>query len=212
MGNITIGNGTKTITIRGSGSGLVISTSTPTLPIVTTMELTYQLTGGQWLFSLNGVTQGVKDLLDSGYAMDVQLIRNRGYGAITGKTGYYTPGRSKPKPTFPNQIRDEYPGLIRINSFDSSLYTNMNLTSWVNGLISKLSVIRSRSSGNGSEVNFKANTGYWFTQIKFCILINNAFISTTNNNYITLNFYNNNNQSINTNYSLVSNVINIYSA
>jgi hypothetical protein len=208
MGNITI-SGSKTLTITSASSkSLVI----PALPIVTTMELTYQLTGGQWLFSLNGVTQGVKDLLDSGYAMDIQLIRNRGYGAITGKEYFHKSPRSKLKPTFPNQIRDGYPGLIRINSFDSSLYTSMNLTSWVNGLISKLSVIRSRSSNNGSEVNFKANTGYWFTQIKFCILINNGFISTNNNNYMTLNFYNNNNQNINTNYSLVSNVINIYSA
>jgi hypothetical protein len=210
MGNITIVNGKKPVTISGSGPGLVIPTSTPALPIVTTMELTYQLTGGQWLFSLNGVTQGVKDLLDSGYAMDVQLIRNRGYAATTGNADFHKSPRIKLRPTFPNKIRDNYPGLVRINSFANNSYTNMNLTDWVNGLISKLSVIRSR--GNGSEVNFKANTGYWFTQIRFCILINNALISTTNNNYITLNFYNNNNQNINTNYSLVSNVINIYSA
>jgi hypothetical protein len=209
MGNISIGNGTKTVTI-GTGTKSITIGSPPQLQIVEEMFLTYQLVNNQWFFSLNGVTQDIKDLLDNNYKMQIQLIRNRGYKTIRGNEYFY---KSQPRtfirPTFPSKVRDNYPATIEINSFENNIYKNMNLTSWVNGLISKLSVIRNRNSG--SEFIFKDNNGFWFTQLKFCILINNSYFSKENNNYITLNFYNNNNENINTNYSLLNNTIDIYS-
>jgi len=214
MGNITIGNGTKTITIGGSGPGLVIATSTPTLPIVTTMELTYTRSSTQWLFSLNGLTQSVKNTIDSGGNIYVQLVRDTGNGKMTGvNETYFKKGpRTIRQPNYPNAVRDGYPGRYMINSFSNSFYQNMNLTTWINGLISKLSV--KRASGNNSPTNFKNSNGYWFVKIKFCIRVegSDTFQTAENNTYITLNFYNNDDQNINEDYILNNNQINITAA
>jgi hypothetical protein len=212
MGNITIG-GNKILTITSASSkSLIIQPVEPSLPIVQTMELSYELSDNQWLFSLNGLTENVKDIVDAGGKIYVQLVTDRGQTKITGRdTSFFREPRSGRRPNFPNKIRDDYPGRFNINTFENNFYTNMNLTNWMNGLIAKLSVIR--SSGNNPVRVFKSNNGYWFVNVRFCIRVESnttAQVADTNQ-YIKLNFYNNDDENINTNYSLVNNEIDIYS-
>jgi hypothetical protein len=210
MGNITIG-GSKVLTITSASSKSLIIPAAAQLPIVQTMELNYQLSNNQWLFSLNGVTQDVKNRLDAGGNIYVQLVRDRGHATITGKSPeYFRINRDKRIPNFPNAIRDNYISRFKINEFSNVAYSNINLTTWMNGLISKLSVIR---SGNSAVSSFKASQGFWFLNVKFCVRIESdlTFYTANNNQYIKFNFYNNNNENINTNYSVVNNQIDIYS-
>jgi hypothetical protein len=210
MGNITIG-GSKVLTITSASSkSLVIPTTPSGLPIVQTMELNYQLSSNQWFFSLNGVTQNVKNLLDSGYKMQIQLVRDRGHLSYA-KFKSQTSGSYK-RPTFPNYISvlssssvlENKKARLSINSFQTSNFVNMNLTSWVNDMFyySSLNYLSTRNP-IGSYIN---NFGYWFIKLGFCILINNERIALTLP--ITLNMKNNK-QPINTNYTMTNNVIDI---
>jgi hypothetical protein len=209
MGNITIGNGTKTITIGGSGPGLLIPGQ---LQIVTTMQLTYSLVSGQWLFSLNGVTSSVKDLLDNGYTMQIQLIRERGY-MRRASVNYNLEGKQSKKPTYPSYVANFAGGgileakkaRIPINSFSSTIYQNMNLTTWMNNMFYYNSIIQP-SSTKRPIAQFISSNGYWFIKLGFCVLINNNKLATTS--YITLNMKNSG-QPINTNYTMTSNTIDI---
>lgn len=211
MGNITI-DGSKVLTITSASSKSLVIPVEPSLPIVQTMQLSYELSDNQWLFSLNGLTQNVKDIVDAGGKIYVQLVRDRGYATITGTSPeYFKINRDKRRPNFPNQIRDGYPGRFDINTFENNFYTNMNLTTWMNGLIAKLSVIR--QSLNNAATTFKSNAGYWFLNVRFCIRVesNTTTQVADTNQYIKLNFYNNDDENIDTNYSLLNNEIDIYS-
>lgn len=209
MGNITIVNGKKPVTISGSGPGLIIPQQ---LQIVTTMELTYSLVNNQWLFNLNGVTSSVKNLLDSGYTMQIQLIRERGYQKRA-STNYNLQGYEYKKPTYPSYVADfggsgileAKKARISINSFSSSIYKNMNLTTWMNNMFYYNSIIQP-SLTKRPILNFITSNSYWFMKLGFCILINNTKLATTN--YITLNMKNSG-QPINTNYTMTNNVIDL---
>jgi hypothetical protein len=214
MGNITIIQGKKPLSIIQGKKPLTITTEITSLPIVETMELNYQLSNNQWLFSLNGVTQNVKNVIDTGGNLYVQLVRDRGYATIAGSTTqYFKIPRIKKRPNFPNAIRDGYVSRFSINQFNNVFYSNMNLTTWMNGLISKLSVIRENITNPNAATRFKFDNGYWFLNVKFCIRVESSstFFTANTGPYIKFNFYNNDNQNINTNYSLVNNEINIYS-
>jgi hypothetical protein len=209
MGNITIG-GSKTLNITNTSSKSLIIPQQ--LQIVTTMQLTYSLVSGQWLFSLNGVTQGVKNLLDDGYTMQIQLIRERGYLRRTSPS-YNLEGKQYKKPTYPSYVADfggsgileAKKARIAINSFSSTIYQNMNLTTWMNNMFYYNSIV-SPSTTKRPIAQFISSNGYWFIKLGFCILINNNKSATTS--YITLNMKNNG-QPINTNYTMTSNIIDI---
>jgi hypothetical protein len=212
MGNITIGNSNKTLTITSASSKSFLVSGPAGLPIVQTMELNYQLSNNQWLFSLNGVTQDVKNLLDSGYTMQIQLVRERGYKTRT-SINYNSTGNEFKKPTYPSYIAD-YAGdgileakkaRISINSFFSNNFVNMNLTSWMNNMF-YYSTIASTNLNRTPIQDFISLNGYWFTKLGFCILINNTKFAHTE--YITLNAKNSG-QPINTNYSMTDNVIDL---
>jgi hypothetical protein len=209
MGNITIG-GSKTLNITNTSSKSLIIPQQ--LQIVTTMQLTYSLVSGQWLFSLNGVTSSVKDLLDNGYTMQIQLIRERGY-MRRASVNYNLEGKQSKKPTYPSYVADFAGGgileakkaRIPINSFSSTIYQNMNLTTWMNNMFYYNSIV-SPSTTKRPIAQFISSNGYWFIKLGFCILINNNKSATTS--YITLNMKNNA-QPINTNYTMTSNTIDI---
>jgi len=209
MGNITIVNGKKPVTISGSGPGIIIPQQ---LQIVTTMQLNYSLVNNQWLFNLNGVTSSVKDLLDNGYTMQIQLIRERGYLRRTSPS-YNLEGKQYKKPTYPSYVADfggsgileAKKARIAINSFSSTIYQNMNLTTWMNNMFYYNSIV-SPSTTKRPIAQFISSNGYWFIKLGFCILINNNKSATTS--YITLNMKNNG-QPINTNYTMTSNIIDI---
>jgi hypothetical protein len=209
MGNITIG-GSKTLNITNTSSKSLIMPQQ--LQIVTTMQLTYSLVSSQWLFSLNGVTSSVKDLLDNGYTMQIQLIRERGYQR-SAAPNYNLEGRQKKKPTYPSYVADFGGGgilegkkaRISINSFSSTIYQDMNLTTWMNNMFYYNSIIYPSTNKN-PITGFIDSNGYWFMKLGFCILINNNKLATTS--YITLNMKNNA-QPINTNYTMTSNTIDI---
>jgi hypothetical protein len=213
MGNITIG-GSKVLTITSASSkSFIIPAPLPPLPIVETMELNYQLSNNQWLFSLNGVTQDVKNLLDNGYTMQIQLVKERGYARRTSPS-YNSQGIEYKKPTYPSYINDVAGGgileakkaRVPINSFFSNNFVNMNLTNWVNNMF-YYSSIPGSSLLNRSPVQRQiSSTGYWFTKIGFCIIINNSKYAQTN--YITLNMRNSQ-LPINTNYSMTNNIIDL---
>jgi hypothetical protein len=176
------------------------------------MQLTYSLVSGQWLFSLNGVTSSVKDLLDNGYTMQIQLIRERGY-MRRASVNYNAEGKQYKKPTYPSYVADfggsgileAKKARIAINSFSSTIYQNMNLTTWMNNMFYYNSIIYPSSNKN-PITRFIDSNGYWFMKLGFCILINNTKLATTN--YIILNMKNNG-QPINTNYTMTSNIIDI---
>jgi hypothetical protein len=206
MGNITIVNGKKPVTISGSGPGLIIPTVT--LPIVNTMELTYELISGEWLFSLNGVTQDVKNLLDDGYTMQIQLIKYHGFyirdrQEVSEYNSVTFPNYLNTSTQSPGSISENRKARVSINNYLSNAFNNMNLTQWVNNMI-YFSSLRNSYSGF-VETHVRINS-YWFTKIGFCILINNQRLATST--VVTLNMKNNQ-QPINTNYSIINNTIDI---
>jgi len=190
----------------------VLSQSKFNVPIVTTMELTYSFnnTTKQWSFSLNGVTTAVRDLLLSGYSMRVQLVRyqRRTYrqhvDAFSGRV----------KPTYPGFIGYEGGTLvpedkkasIQINDFVNQNFTNMNLTSWVNNMF-KWGSANYTTQSKSQIIQFQiSQTGSWFQEYSFCILINNQKLS-INGTKIKVNMTNQGNTNINTNYTLTNNEI-----
>jgi hypothetical protein len=213
MGNITIG-GSKVLTITSTSSkSLVIPTTPSELPIVQTMELNYQLSNNQWFFSLNGVTQDVKNLLDSGYTMQVQLIRDRGHKLKTSGSKFRSAtSLTYKQPTYPSYISifssgpvlENKKARISINSFQGSNFVNMNLTNWINDMFyyNSLHYILGRPPILRNINDF----GYWFIKLGFCILINNQRLALTLP--IRLNMRNNK-QPINTNYIMTNNIIDI---
>ena len=76
MANFTFsGNNGKIST--SSASALKMNASS-LLSVVQTMELTFVVSGGKFLLSLNGVTSQVKSWLDAGYKMQIQTLVYRG--------------------------------------------------------------------------------------------------------------------------------------
>jgi hypothetical protein len=213
MGNITIIQGKKPLSIVQGKQPLTIPTEPLELLIVQTMELNYQLSNNQWLFSLNGVTQNVKNLLDSGYTMQVQLIRDRGHRLRTSGSKFRSATSPNYKrPTYPSYISilssgpvlENKKARISINSFQGSNFVNMNLTNWVNDMFyyNSLHYFLSRNPISRNINDF----GYWFIKLGFCILINNEKLAATSP--IRLNM-GNNKQPINTNYTMTNNIIDI---
>jgi hypothetical protein len=204
MGNITIG-GSKVLTIT--------SASSKSLVISPPMQLTYQLSGNQWLFSITNISTEVQSLLNNAYTMQIQLVKERGY-ARKSSPAYNNGVSGYKKPTYPSYINDSAGGgileakkaRIPINSFVSSNFTNMNLTTWVINMFYYSSIPGANLLNRSPVSQFISANGYWFTKVGFCILINNNKYGHTS--YITLNMKNSQ-LPINTNYSMTINTINL---
>jgi hypothetical protein len=207
MGNITIG-GSKVLTITSASSKSLVIPVEPSLSIVQTMQLSYELSNNQWLFSLNGVTQDIKDLLDDGYTMQIQLIKYHGFyirdrQENVGYTSIKFPNYLNASTQAPGSVSQDRKARVSINNYLSNAFNNMNLTQWVNNMIYYSSL---RGSYSGFVETHVTINGYWFTKIAFCILINNQKLATST--IVTLNIKNNQ-QPINTNYSIINNTIDV---
>jgi hypothetical protein len=210
MGNLKVSSeSTTSLRVTNDSTKSFIIPKKP-LQIVSTMELEVLFGNNNWYFSLNGVTQEVKNLLDSGYTMQIQLVKDRGH--LNG-SHFLSPSIYK-RPTYPayigvdegqqDSVDENKKARIPINEFSNILYRGMNLTTWVNNMIYYSSLYY--ASNRGPIKTHVAEKGYWFTKVGFCILIDNKKYAQTN--YITLNMKNNK-QPINTSFNLINNTIDI---
>jgi hypothetical protein len=189
--------------VSSATNALNIPVEVAALPIVQTMELDYQFSNDQWLFSLNGVTQTVKNLLDDGYVMQVQLVRFQPKGNYNKKStsnGYLSSSSKRmAKPSYPNfigvinlntftTITSDRKAKIGINNQQSNIFQNMNLTTWVNNMIK----YESYNKWTSAQLRAITTPGYWFSRFKFIILINDTKYALTNK-LLQMNYYNNGN-------------------
>jgi hypothetical protein len=205
MGNITIVSGGRTLNIVPGKPSLVIPSP---------MTLDFDYTSSNWLFTINNISSTITDLLNSGYTMQIQLVRYQPKGNYTRYTttsaypnGYASSsGRILAKPSYPNFIGIENIGTSTIVGADQKArtnitglsYENMNLTTWVNNMI------KYEGMDKWTSLQLRAITtpGYWYSRFKFVILIDNNKYALTNKT-LEMRYYNNGN----INQSNISNVI-----
>ena len=139
------------------------------------MTLTFDYIGGQWLFSLNNVTQNVRQLIDKGYTVRLQMIR-----VFTGKVRSHlrktNPAddinrNTKEKKT--SVFREIYPGSVDITSKVLSNISSINATDFITSII-YYDQYKMSGRGGGASDNLYSSEGYWFRQYKFCVRINNV--------------------------------------
>lgn len=140
------------------------------------MTLTFNYVGGQWIFSINNMTQNVKSLVDMGYKVRLQLIRNVVDNMSSNfKNEKYEHSRKEKKSAMFGY--NDFPGSIDITSQVVLDSTNIVVTDWIN------TIIFNDQDKIGSASDFITsrfyNEGSWFRKYKFCLRINNVYYTET---------------------------------
>jgi hypothetical protein len=177
----------------------------------------YYSNDNKWLFNISGLDGKIANDLNTGYEIQVQLVRYQpkgNYNKYNTPNGYLSSSEKRiGKPSYPNFIGIKDIGTstivtadkkarINITNQQTNGFQNIDLTTWVNNMIKHEGLFK-KTNLYLRQVQFTQLTeGYWFSNFRFIILINNKKYNLTNK-LLRIEYYNNGN----INQSNVSNVI-----
>jgi len=193
MSGISLGQSSGKVV---SGGGEIKETTKP----IDNMTLTFNYTGGQWIFSLNNITPDFEYLINKGYKVYLQTIRYVG-----GKTNsYFSKGRGNPS-------GDKKSNNLSLNITSALLSNPQNIvaTTLLNNIIfNDQFKVYGRVPVNADN-NYNA-TGKWFRKYKFCLVINNVSYTNTSELFVWTNNLGPISGTINPNYSYSNGNVDIF--
>lgn len=156
---------------------------TPTTKIVDTTTLTYNYVDGNWIFSLTNISPEVQRLIDSGYNIQIQAIRDLGRNTYS----MYGKDRSKESP-IKTQLRKSNGLKYVISTIIKTTPQNMQLNDFMFAVLEgdQLGVLHSLAFSKPEQWESFCNRhgGKWFRKYQFCIEINNVYYATSSILYI----------------------------
>lgn len=134
---------------------------------INNMTLTFNYTGGNWIFSINNATVDLKAMVDKGYLVQLQVIRYIGRAVPS----MFAKGATKEEPTESN-IKKTNALFENISTAVAINPASINLSSFMSDL---LQGDQDTIYGKSGAAEFWFNTyGRWFRRYKFCVTINNT--------------------------------------
>jgi hypothetical protein len=193
MSGISLGQSSGKVV---SGGGEIKETAKP----IDNMTLTFNYTGGQWVFSLNNITPDFQNLLSKGYSVYLQTIRY-----IGGKSGsYFSKKRG-------NMTGDKKSNNLSLNVTSSLLSNPQNIlaTTLLNNIIFN-DQFKVYGRVNQTADALYNTTGKWFRKYKFCLVINNVSYTNTGDLFVSTNNLGPISGTINPNYSYSNGNVDIF--
>jgi hypothetical protein len=165
----------------GQSNGKLVSTGGAIQSVakpIDNMALSFNYTGGQWVFSLTNMTRDFQAIISEGYTVQLQVIR---YIGGKSKSNF----RLKNGDTITKRTRNKKHNGIKsdVTLAVSSTPTNIILTSFVNQIITD-DQSRVYSKNYIAADNSYFALGKWFRRYRFCLIVNNISYAETSDLYI----------------------------